>query len=157
MAARLFAQRPLPEPKDKTFVDTYSLPLSTKGRNVVDQEGRRFKLSSVNWYGASDELFIPGGLDVVHRTQIARTIKRLGFNSVRLPYSDEMVITNPLIPTHLLSANPDLEGLRALDIFEASVTALTDEGIAVIINDHITSAQWCCGAVPSTPSCPPSS
>ncbi|KAI1493120.1 endoglucanase E1 [Biscogniauxia mediterranea] len=146
--AVLFSQRPLPPFIEESSISTYALPLRTEGRNVVDTTGRRFKLSSVNWYGASDELFIPGGLDVQHRSVIASTIRMLGFNSVRLPYADEMVITNPHILPHLLTANPDLVGKRALDIFEAVVEALTDAGIAVIINNHITTATWCCGADP---------
>ncbi|KAK7941133.1 family 5 glycoside hydrolase [Apiospora aurea] len=146
--ARLFSERPLPPPIPETSIATYSLPLSTRGRDIVDTAGRRFKLSSVNWYGASDELYIPGGLDVQHRSVIAQTIRNLGFNSVRMPYSDEMVMLNPHILPHLLTANPDLVGLRALEIFQACVNALTDEGIAVIINNHITSATWCCGADP---------
>lgn len=145
---RLFAQRPLPPPLPETSVDTYSLPLRAAGRDVVDTNGRRFKLASVNWYGASDELFIPGGLDVQHRKTIAKTIRKLGFNSVRMPYADEIVIKNPLVLPHLLTANPDLMGLRALDIFEACIDALTEEGIAVIVNNHITHATWCCGADP---------
>ncbi|ROW18404.1 hypothetical protein VPNG_00100 [Cytospora leucostoma] len=147
-AAQLFAQQPLPPPTPESFIDTYSLPLRTKGRDVVDKTGRRFKLSSVNWYGASDELFIPGGLDVQHRSVIAETIRKLGFNSVRLPYADELVIKNPQVAPHLLTANPDLVGLTAMDVYEACVTALTDAGIAVIINNHITHATWCCGADP---------
>jgi aryl-phospho-beta-D-glucosidase BglC (GH1 family) len=39
-------------------------------------------------------------------------------------------------------------GQRALDIFAAVVDALTDAGIAVILNNHITNATWCCGADP---------
>ncbi|KAM7223155.1 endoglucanase E1 [Rhypophila decipiens] len=171
-SSRLFAERPLPRPIESTFLlaasasspssprpqqddrkykgrtTHYDLPLRTQGRNIVDQNGRRFKLSSVNWYGASDELFIPGGLDVEHRDTIAATIRSLGFNSVRLPYSDEMVISNPTILPHLVSANPDLIGLRAMDILEKCVEALTDAGIAVIVNNHITTATWCCGADP---------
>lgn len=146
--ARLFSQRPLPPFIEESSIATYSLPLRTQGRDIVDGEGRRFKLSSVNWYGASDEAFVPGGLDIQHRSVIAQTIRTLGFNSVRLPYSDEMVMTNPHILPHLLTANPDLHGMRALDILEACVTALTDAGIAVILNDHITHATWCCGADP---------
>ncbi|KAI1468925.1 glycoside hydrolase family 5 protein [Daldinia caldariorum] len=145
---RLFSQRPLPPFKESSSIATYTFPLRTQGRNIVDATGRRFKLASVNWYGASDELFIPGGLDVQHRSVIATTIRLLGFNSVRLPYSDELVIRNPHILPHLLTANPDLVGLRALDILQAVVEALTDAGIAVIINNHITSATWCCGADP---------
>lgn len=149
-ASTLFSKRPLPPPVEESFLisDNYVLPLQTKGRDIVDQRGRRFKLSSVNWYGASDELFIPGGLDIQHRNVIASTIRSLGFNSVRLPYADEMVMTNPPIMPHLVSANPDLIGKRALDVFDAVVEALTDAGIAVIINNHITTATWCCGADP---------
>ncbi len=149
-SARLFAQRPLPPPLDDTFLSSpkFTLPLRAKGRDVVDANGRRFKLASVNWYGASDELFIPGGLDVRHRDDIARTVRRMGFNSVRMPYSDEMVVANPVVLPHLLTANPDLAGLRALDVFQAVVEALTKEGIAVIVNNHITTSTWCCGADP---------
>ncbi|KAK4461886.1 endoglucanase [Cladorrhinum samala] len=147
---RLFSQRPLPPPLTDTFLDngTYVLPLKTRGRDVVDQNGKRFRLSSVNWYGASDELFVPGGLDIQHRDVIAQTIRALGFNSVRMPYADEMVMLNPEVMPHLVSANPDLVGKRALDVFQASVEALTKAGIAVIVNNHITSATWCCGADP---------
>jgi aryl-phospho-beta-D-glucosidase BglC (GH1 family) len=123
-------------------------PLRARGRDIVDARDQRLKLASVNWYGASDEQFIPGGLDVRHRSDIAKVIKRLGFNSVRLPYSDEMVVYNPLIPAYLLEANKDLIGSRALEVFTAVVTALTDEGIGVVVNNHITQATWCCGANP---------
>ncbi|KAH8675669.1 cellulase [Xylariales sp. PMI_506] len=146
--AQLFSQRPLPLPTPESSILSYSLPLSTQGRDIVDTRGRRFKLASVNWYGASDELFVLGGLDVQHRSVIAQTIRMLGFNSVRLPYADELVMVNPHILPHLLTANPDLVGMRALDVYEACVKALTDAGISVIINNHITTATWCCGADP---------
>jgi hypothetical protein len=99
------------------------LALKTRGRHIVDKDGRRIKLASVNWYGASDELFIPCGLDVLPMSKIAGTIRQLGFNSVRLPYSDEMMVTNPTIPDRLVAANKDLVGSRALDVFEAVSTA----------------------------------
>ncbi|KAH8683207.1 glycoside hydrolase superfamily [Tricladium varicosporioides] len=130
------------------ILEAQDLPLKTKGRDVITCKGERFKIASVNWYGGSDELFIPSGLDFRHRSDIAKTIKRLGFNSVRLPYSDEMVTLNPLISRDLLLKNEDLVGGRALDIFEAVVEAMTNEGIAVIPNNHITQATWCCGINP---------
>lgn len=132
------------EPYSNTSTPLFHPPLRTKGRYIIDSNNVRFKLVSVNWYGASDEQFIPGGLDVQHRQDIARAIRRLGFNSVRLPYADEMVRKNPLIASHLLAANADLVGYKALDIFDAVVEALTDAGLAVIVNNHITQARWCC-------------
>lgn len=92
------------------------------------------------------------GLDFRHRSEIAATIRSMGFNSVRFPYSDQMVIENPIIAPEHLSANLDLldgyeggQGPRALDVFKACVEAMTDAGIAVIPNDHITNAHWCDG------------
>ena len=123
----------------------FEAPLRASGRNILDAGNVRFKLASVNWYGASDELFVAGGLDVKHRTAIARLIRRLGFNSVRMPYSDELLYANPVVDPTLLTANPDLVGLRALDVFEATVNALTEAGLAVIVNNHITQAKWCDG------------
>jgi endoglucanase len=132
-------------------------PLRTAGRHIVDNNGQRFKLASVNWYGASDVIFAPMGLDVRHRKEIASTIRKMGFNSVRFPYSDEMILENPVVDPVYLSANLDLfdghefgqtfEGSlqnapRALDVYKACVEAMTDAGIAVIINNHITNAHW---------------
>jgi len=145
-AKDLFSARPFPP-----LIDTdeppyrFHLPLRTKSRNIVDHNGQRVKLASVNWYGGSDELFVPSGLDIRHRSEIAKLIRHLGFNSVRLPYSDEMVMDNPIIEEDLLWANQDLIGLRALDVYIAVAESLTDAGIAVIPNNHITQAAWCCG------------
>jgi endoglucanase len=137
----IFANLPQPA-NDSTAL--FQPPLYTRGRYIIDSNGDRFKLASINWYGASDELFIPGGLDVQHRQTIGMTIRHLGFNSVRLPYADEMVRKNPSIPPELLSANPDLAGSTALDVFHAVVESLTDAGLAVIVNNHITQSRWCC-------------
>jgi len=138
-------------------------PFRTAGRQIVDAHGRRFKLASVNWYGASDIHYVAMGLDVRHRRDIARTIREMGFNSVRFPYSDQMVIENPLVDVKHISANLDLldsfsldqrnqsrlddevRGPRALDIYAACIEAMTEAGLAVIPNNHITNAAWCDG------------
>ncbi|KAK4942206.1 hypothetical protein LTR10_017963 [Elasticomyces elasticus] len=123
-------------------------PLRARGRDIVDQNGDRTKLLSVNWYGGSDMFMVPGGLDVRHRSGIARTIRALGFNSVRLPYADEVVRKNPIVEARHLIANEDLVGERAMDIYAAVVQALTEAGLAVIVNNHITKARWCCDGYP---------
>ncbi|KIW99726.1 uncharacterized protein Z518_11139 [Rhinocladiella mackenziei CBS 650.93] len=140
--------------KDHVFVPfdphqrLFNPPLSTRGRNIIDKSRRRIKLISVNWYGASDTFMVPGGLSLQNRSNIARTIRELGFNSVRLPYADEIVRKNPLIDPVHLTANEDLIGGRALDIYAAVVQALTEAGLAVIVNNHITKARWCCDGYP---------
>lgn len=139
-------KRPWNEPSATLPSETNNtkLPLSTLGRYIIDADGQRVRLFSVNWYGASDEGFAVGGLEHQHRDDIAKTIKSLGFNSVRLPYSDELVYKNPEVFPELLTANQDLWGLSALEVYAAIVDALTSAGLYVIINNHITKSRWCC-------------
>src|SRR5438105_4350423 len=68
-----------------------ALPLSASGRWIVDANGHRFKLASVNWYGAEEQDHVVAGLERADLHAIARTIRAQGFNSVRLPWSNELV------------------------------------------------------------------
>lgn len=145
--------RPLPYGHTLTYNDSlplekpeYQPPFRTRGRNIVDGNDSTVILKAINWYGASDIGSTPSGLDIRHRDDISRLIRRMGFNSVRLPYSDELVYSNPPIASSLLSANEDLIGLPAMDVFHAVIRSLTNAGIYVIPNNHITQATWCCGA-----------
>lgn len=120
------------------------LPLSTSGRYIVDADGERVKLASINWYGASDIRHVVGGLDTAPIDEIVRSIRALGLNSVRLPFSNEMLhIVEPVDPSDI-AANPRFEGMTPLEVFDATVEALAREGILIILNNHTTSAMWCC-------------
>ena len=133
---------PPPDAAGASTVD--ELPLSTCGRWIVDRNRRRVKLAGVNWYGASDTELVPGGLDKVTVQAVAGTIRQLGFNSVRLPFSNEMLhVTRPVAAAHV-AANPDLMGKTPLEVLDAAVEALTGAGLYVILNDHSTHAMWCC-------------
>ena len=43
-----------------------------------------------------------------------------------------------------LSANPELVGGTAMDLLDAVVEALTKAEVITILNNHVSSAQWCC-------------
>jgi endoglucanase len=123
-----------------------ALPLSTCGRWVIDANRRRVKLVGVNWYGASDTEHVVGGLDKVPMAQVARTIRQLGFNSVRLPFSNEMLrLTRPVAAADVAANAATLGGKTPIQVLDATVEALTAEGLLVILNNHSTKAMWCCG------------
>ena len=65
------------------------------------------------------------------------------FRGSKANHIRRMARDDPLIPDQLLSANEDLYGSTALGVFKAVVEALTDEGLGVIVNDHVTKASWC--------------
>jgi endoglucanase len=119
-------------------------PLSASGRYIVDTHGRRVRLAGVNWYGAHEDDGVVSGLDRTDRVRLARAIARLGFNSVRLPFSLWMTEQATPVPDEYLAANPDLSGATPMQVYDACVEALTGAGLVVIPNCHTLDAGWCC-------------
>eukprot|EP00929_Paragymnodinium_shiwhaense_P112838 TRINITY_DN81106_c0_g1_i1.p1 TRINITY_DN81106_c0_g1~~TRINITY_DN81106_c0_g1_i1.p1 ORF type:complete len:550 (+),score=93.63 TRINITY_DN81106_c0_g1_i1:161-1810(+) len=119
-------------------------PLSTKGRHVITQQGDRFRLRGVNWYGASDTKHVVGGLDVQSLDVICRTVNDLGFTIVRLPFSNEMLRCKE-IPEGAVNydLNPSLRGLSAIEVFDEVVRGLGRHNVAVILNNHTTYGEFC--------------
>ncbi|GAA2748734.1 glycoside hydrolase family 5 protein [Kitasatospora cinereorecta] len=139
-------------------------PLSTRGRYIVDANGDRFKLKAANWAGsqgtwegsgnADDPANnqagqvshnIPLGLDRVPLAQIMADFHAVGLNSVRLPFANALIHDTAPVPDSAVAANPQLKGRTPLQVFDAVIAALTADGFAVILNNHTTSYRFCCG------------
>jgi endoglucanase len=84
------------------------------------------------------------GLDLVPIDTLARMLDDEGFNCVHLPFSLEMYYKNPVVLDDVVAANPQLMGMTALEVFDKTVEAITSAGVAVILNNHISDAIWCC-------------
>jgi endoglucanase len=119
-------------------------PLHTDGRFVVDREGQRVKLVGVNWSGAETPAFVVGGLDVRPLDELAGRIAGAGFDVVRLPWSDELVESDPVVEDRWVAANPELRGRPALEVLDAVVAALGRHGVMVVLDNHRSRADWCC-------------
>ncbi len=124
--------------------DPVQPPLSASGRYIVDAHGRRVRLAGVNWYGAHEDDGVVSGLERTGRVRLARAIARLGFNSVRLPFSLWMTEQATPVPDEYLAANPDLSGATPMQVYDACVEALTGAGLVVIPNCHTLDPGWCC-------------
>lgn len=146
------------------LADSWTAPLSTRGRYVVDAGGNRFKLKSANWHGAqgswsgsgdindpaghhdgekADQM--PLGLDRAPIPRILAGFHELGINSIRLPFSNEMLHDQRPVSDASVAANPALRGKTPLQVFDAVIAATTAEGFAVILNNHTNTLRFCCG------------
>src|SRR3954447_23671741 len=119
-------------------------PLSTRGRYIVDATGVRFRLKSGNWHGASgtwngsgdvndnanhhageNSGRVPLGLDRAPIDRMVSSFREIGLNSVRLPFSDEMVVDTQPVADAAVAANPRLKGKTPLQVYDEVVAALT--------------------------------
>jgi len=121
-----------------------AVPFHTQSRFIVDANNQRFKMAGVNWYGGDSPDLVPLGLDHNDVHAIARLIKAMGFNSVRMPWALQLYEQNPVIPDALLSANPALQGKNALDVLDEVIDALAAEGLVVVLDNHRSRGDWCC-------------
>jgi len=119
-------------------------PLQTKGHQIVDAAGHGVRLTSVNWYGFDQKEFVVGGLDHAPLATIVSEIVALGVNSVRLPWANETLEHNPVVPDYAVRENPQFKGKRAMEIVDAVVNALAKAHIMVILDNHMSRADWCC-------------
>ena len=119
-------------------------PLRTRGADIVDVSGERVKFEAVNWAGGENWRRVPGGLDLAPASSIARSIAAMGFNAVRLPFSVDTVLRDPPVADAAVAANPFLFGATALGVMDAVIVELGKVGVAVILDNHMTVADWCC-------------
>lgn len=121
-----------------------SFPLSTFGSKIVDGTGRRVKLACINWSGAHMCRHCVSGLEFRRLGDLCKEIRAYGFNGIRLTFSLQLYYQNPVVPAKYLQANPELVGLRAMEIFDRAVREMTQAGLMVILNNHTSSSMWCC-------------
>ncbi|HTB97717.1 MAG TPA: cellulase family glycosylhydrolase [Terracidiphilus sp.] len=120
-------------------------PLHTDGHRIVDATGHPVRLTSVNWYGFDQKEFVVGGLDHAPLSKIIQQIQRIGVNSVRLPWANETLEQDPPIPDYAVAANPQFKGRHAMEVMDAVIAALAQAHIMVILDNHVSRADWCCG------------
>jgi endoglucanase len=119
-------------------------PLHTSGHQILDAAGHPVRLASVNWFGFDEKEYVAGGLDHAPLAAIVGQIQELGVNSVRLPWANETLERNPLVPDYAVAANPQFKGKHAMDVMDAVIAALAHAHIMVILDNHVSRADWCC-------------
>lgn len=117
-------------------------PLSywhTQGNRIVNAVGTPVRLAAVNWGGMETGSYVPNGLAYQPLDRIMAQIASFGFNTVRLPFSNQMVEQNPIVESGL-DANPSLKGRRALNILDEVVASARAHGLRIILDDQRSSA-----------------
>ncbi|MGD0831250.1 MAG: glycoside hydrolase family 5 protein [Terracidiphilus sp.] len=123
----------------------------TSGAKILDANGATVRIAGINWYGFEGTNYIAGGIGDQDFHAILDTIKTLGYNVVRIPFSNEMVESDP-IPTAYTTwadstaapsggpANQALYGQTALADLDTIVSYAGQIGLRVILDNHRSEA-----------------
>jgi len=117
----------------------------TSGNQIIDSSGHTVRIAGVNWYGFETTDQVVHGLWAQDYHSILNTIKKNGYNAIRLPYSNQMV-ESPGVPSNISFANgsgpinSDLKGLNALQVMDKVISAAGAIGLRVILDNHRSDA-----------------
>src|ERR1700722_20863474 len=111
----------------------------TNGNQIVNSSNQPVRISGVNWYGFETTDFIAHGLWAKDYKAVLNTIHGLGYNVVRIPFSNQMVESNP-VPTNISyynggPINTDLEGLTSFQILDKIVAYAGQIGLRIILDN----------------------
>ena len=116
----------------------------TSGNRILDSGNQPVRIAAINWYGFETTTFVAHGLWINDYKAILDLIKSSGFNTVRIPYSDQMVSQNPVLGTMNINRNginTDIAAdARALDVLDKIITYCGNIGLRVILDNHRSNA-----------------
>ena len=126
-----------------------------KGR-LVDSNGQPVKLVGVSWFGFETATCAPHGLAYRNWRGMLVQMRRVGFNVLRIPYSNTL-LDGPCPPMGInYKQNPDLIGLQGLALMDKIVNGAGRVGLKVILDRHSASPEsrnddlWYTTAVPES-------
>jgi endoglucanase len=122
---------------------------------LVDASGCEVHLMGVNWFGLETSAFALHGLGARNWQEMLDQIKQAGFNTIRLPFSNQLFDPSSKPQGINYQLNPDLKGLHGLALLDRIIQGARSRGLKIILDRHDTTADlrpelWYTGQVPKT-------
>jgi len=111
-------------------------PLQTDGGRIVDSDGRVVHLTGVNWFGMETNTFAPHGLWARSLDDMLDQMVQTGFNTIRLPYTNQLFDSTSTPNGIDFKKNADLQGLSGLQIMDQVIERAGQRGLRIILDRH---------------------
>jgi len=128
----------------------------TDGNKIVDSRGSTVRITGINWFGMETDNKTFHGLWSSNpwRNQID-TMARLGYNTLRIPFSNDALRSGAVATGINDFVNPDLVGNSPLQILDKVIDYAGSKGMRVILDRHRPtsagqSALWYTDTVPES-------
>jgi endoglucanase len=114
-----------------------SLPgwLSTQGSTIVTASGAPFTIKATAWFGMETSNCAPHGLWSIALDDGLSAIASMGFNTIRLPFSNECLAAKASNSING-AVNPGLVSLTPLQLMDTVIARAKAHGLSVILDRH---------------------
>jgi endoglucanase len=125
----------------------------TCGARILGADGRPAQITGVSWFGMETGTYAPHGLWTRNWQAMLDQIAALGFNTVRLPFSNDALVPGRMPQNINYDINPDLAGKTSLEVMDMLIRGAGNRGLKVILDRHRPTAEaqselWYTDAVP---------
>jgi aryl-phospho-beta-D-glucosidase BglC (GH1 family) len=108
----------------------------TSGNQIVDVNGRSVSIGGVNWFGFETSNYVVHGLWARNYRDMMNQMTQLGFNTIRIPFSNAIFNAANTPNGIAYNLNPDLQGLSSLQILDRIVAYAGQIGLRIILDHH---------------------
>lgn len=115
-----------------------SPPLRTSGAKIVDRDGHTVVLQGVNWFGFETSAHVVHGLWSRDLDDMMGQVRRMGFNTIRLPFSLQALDSDVPItgPDFSGGKNAALQGKTPQQAMDVVIDAAARAGLMVLLENH---------------------
>ena len=132
--------------------------LHTSGASILDSNNAPYTIKAASWFGLETPDCVPHGLwGTLTIDEALANIKSMGFNTVRLPFSNECLAATSIKGSVNYWANRayNLEGKTPLDVMDTVIARAKANGLQIILDRHRPSSAdqsplWYTSAYPES-------
>ncbi|MDQ3785798.1 MAG: cellulase family glycosylhydrolase [Actinomycetota bacterium] len=127
----------------------------TNGRQLLDANNQPVRMTGINWFGLETANYAPHGLWSRGYKDMLDQMKSLKYNTLRLPFSNQLFDSGSAPTSIRYDLNPDLQGLNGLQIMDKIIDYAGQIGMKVLLDRHrpdsgAQSALWYTSAYPES-------
>ena len=115
--------------------------LRTSGSTLLNERGEQVVLAGINWFGFETDFYAPHGLSHRRLSDLLDQIVGLGFNTIRLPFTNELFDPGRVPKDIDPQLNPELNGISGLDLMDKVIEAASRRCLKVILDRHRPEAR----------------
>ena len=108
----------------------------TVGSQIVDSTGTPVRMTGLNWFGAETGNYTFHGLWSRNYKDMVDQMASLGYNTVRVPYSNQLFDPGSTPNSIDANSNPDLMGLSGIQILDKVIGYIAGKGMRVVLDQH---------------------